>query len=190
MTASRMSNANHWQYINPHCPTLVDPRLGISKQMEWSNPNSTITPWTGIEPDNYNYAMFDLRPHELEFIQDQCWYRIDMIIRRKQVKGWFSVYHTLDNVAFNRAILKIQPQAVWRHPKPTPVRIRKTLMQKEMRANTGATNLTTEERLWQMGYFNVYKHKYLDDEAYLKVVGTPRGIALNPVHEELDYDEF
>lgn len=187
MTASRMSNASNWQYIDPHCPILVDPRLAISKHMAWANPNNATTPYNGIEPDNYNYAIFDTQPHDLE-IEHQCWYKIDTVVRRKQIQGWMSVYYTDNNIAFNQAVIKIQPQAHWRHPKPHPIRNHKTLLQREVRLN--GPSLTTEERLWQMGYFNVYKHKYLDDEAYLKVVGTPRGIALNPVHEELDYDEF
>ena len=163
MTASRMSNASNWQYIDPHCPTLIDPRLAISKQMAWANPNNPVTPYNGIEPDNYNYAIFDLRPHDLDFVELQCWHKIDTTIRRKPVKGWFSVFYTDNKQAFNEAIIKIQPQAYWHHTKPHPIRNRKTLLQREVRLN--GPSLTTEERLWQMGYFNFSKNKNLDKKA-------------------------
>jgi len=179
--------ANYWQYVDNFCPALPDPRLPISQQMQWVNPNSTITPWTGVEPDNYNYAIFDTRPHDLDFIQDQCFYKIDMTHRRKRIQGWMSVYVTEEHEKFNQVAPQLKPIAYWRSKTAKPYRTRRTIMQRELRANTAAGSITTEERLWQMGFFDVYKHKYLDDESYLKVVGVPRGIAQDLLYEHGDY---
>jgi len=49
--------------------------------------------------------------------------------------------------------------------------------------------LTTEERLYQQGYYEKFKNKYFDDEKFLQVVGKPRGFVLNPQLEVEDYDE-
>lgn len=175
-----------WHYVYNFCPTLPDPRLPVSQHMQWQNPNSDVTPWTGVEPDNYNYAIFDTKWHDLKFVEDQCFYEIDMTFRNKHIKGWISMYITEEHEVFNQSVATMRPNAYWVNKKPKAIRTRKTMMEKELRANFPAGKITTEERLWQMGYFNVYKHKYLDDESYLKVVGVPRSIAQDLLYEHGD----
>lgn len=185
-------NSTYWQYIDQNCPTIVDPRVQITRQMDWLKPDKE-THWTGVEPDNYNYAIFDNQAHDIKFIENQCWYKIDTIFIRKKIQGWISVY-IIDNkedvFLFNREILRLQPRAVWRYDKAHSIRPKKTLLRRERQRGKGCeSNLTTEERLYQMGYYEKLVTKYYDDEALFKVMGSPRGIVQIPIPEELDYDE-
>jgi hypothetical protein len=92
---------------------------------------------------------------------------------------------------FNREILKIQPQAVWRYDRAKLIRSKRTELQREkFHPKSKVGFLTTEERLYQQGYYEKLKNKYFDDERFLKVVGQPRGLVLNPEPEVLDYDGF
>jgi hypothetical protein len=186
-------NSLYWQYIDNNCPPLPDPRITITRYISWQIPTD-ISLYTGVEPDNYNFCIFDVKPHDFKFIQHQCWYKIDQKIKRKHITGWFSLYiaeERLQTILFNREILKIQPWAVWRYPKARPIRTKRTELQREkfhIKKDTGL--LTTEERLYQQGYYENFKNKYFDDEKFLKVVGTPRGCVQSPEPEVLDYDGF
>ena len=186
-------NSLYWQYINTDCPPLPDPRIAVTRHMAWQMPTD-ISLYIGVEPDNYNFCIFDSKPYDLKFIKHQCWYKVDYVTRKKRICGWFSLYvaeERLQSILFNREILKIQPQAVWRYPKAKLIRPKRTELQREkfhVKKETGY--LTTEERLYQQGYYEKLKTKYFDDEALFKVVGRPRGIVQSPVQEELDYDGF
>jgi hypothetical protein len=187
-----LHNHLYWQYIDNTCPTLADPRMPVTRHIAWQLP-TTVTMYSGAEPDNYNFAIFDTRPHDLKFIQHQCWYKVDQLINRKRVQGWMGLYvaeERLQSILFNREILKIQPRAVWRYNKAKLIRTKRTELQREKlhyKKETGY--LTTEERLYQQGYYEKFKNKYFDDEKFLRVVGKPRGFVLNPEPEALDYDE-
>jgi len=119
---------------------------------------------------------------------------LDQNIKRQRVIGWFSLYvaeERLQSILFNREILKIQPQAVWRYPRAKPIRPKRTQLQRErFHVKKEAGYLTTEERLYQQGYYEKFRTKYFDDEALFKVVGMPRGIVQNPEPEALDCDGF
>lgn len=181
---------SHWQYIDKNCPTLLDPRLKIVQQTNWQSTNKE-TSLFGIEPNNYNFAIYDNRPHDIKFIKDQCWYKIDQIFRRDKIKGWISVYVIQDRdltIRFNQEIIKIQPRAVWRYDKFKPVKPRRPLLERENAHKPRSdTNFNTEERLWQLGYFEKLQNKYFyDNDRFVEVVGTPRGAVLNPIYQEDD----
>jgi len=186
-------NTQYWQYINDNCPPLPDPRIQVTRHIAWQMPTD-LSLYTGVEPDNYNFGIFDSKPYDLKFIQNQCWYKIDQNIKRKRIHGWFSLYvaeERLQSILFNREILKIQPQAVWRYPRAKLIRTKRTELQRErfhVKKETGF--LTTEERLYQQGYYEKFRTKYFDDEQFLKVVGRPRGCVQNPEPEVLDSDGF
>lgn len=183
---------SYWQYIDQNCPQLFDPRVNISQHMAWILP-SGVSNYRGAEPDNYNFAVFDQQPRELKFIKEQCWYKVNQTHRRIRITGWMSVYVadcTEAATLFNREILKIQPQAVWRFPRAKPMRIKRTLIDREnIFRPKSDTNFTTEERLWQMGYYENLQNKYFNgDERFIKVVGTPRGCVLN-YQQEVDNEK-
>jgi hypothetical protein len=183
----------YWQYIKDDSLELPDPRIIITRHIAWQMP-ADLSLYSGAEPDNYNFCIFDTKPYDLKFIQHQCWYKVDYTIKRQQITGWFSLYvaeERLQSILFNREILKIQPTAVWRYPRAKLLRPKKTQLQREkFHHNSKGGILTTEERLYQQGYYENFKNKYFDDERFLKVVGTPRGAVLNPEPEVLDYDGF
>jgi hypothetical protein len=181
----------YWQYIDSKLDSLTDPRLPITKHIQWTLPVGPTT-YSGAEPDNYNLAIYDHKPHDFKFIEHQCFYLVDKIVNRRKFLGWISLYvaeERLQTILFNREIIKLQPQAVWRFDRAKPIRSKKTQLQREkFHHNSKIGILTTEERLYQQGYYEKLKNKYFDDEKFLKVVGTPRGCVLNPEPEVLDYD--
>jgi hypothetical protein len=183
--------SRNWQYIDTQVSGLVDPRLVITKHLDWTMTSCPDTTWTGCEPDNYNFAIYDTKPHDLMFIQHQCFYYLDKTINTRKYKGWMSLYvaeEKLHAVLFNREILKLQPQAVWRYATAKPIRPRRPLLNRENNYSNRST-FTTEERLFQQGYYEKFKSKYFDDEKLLKVVGTPRGAVLDYQPEVDSYDD-
>jgi hypothetical protein len=167
-----------WQFIDNSINRLPDPRVSIAVVSGWIPLKSDNRQSTGVEPDNFNFAVFDDKPHDLKFIQHSAFYRN----QHHGVSGWFSVYvaeERLQSVLFNREMLKIQPQAVWRYKKAKPVRPYIPLLQKEVHGPNKHV-MTADERLWQQGYYTNFQHKYFDgDERFLKVVGKPRGFVLD-----------
>lgn len=180
-----ISAQSAWKYIDTTQAKLPDPRIEIARHIDWIVPtNRGGTTWLGIEPDNYNFAIFDTQPHDLKFMMHQCFYRLDRIFLRQKLQGWVSVYvaeERLQTILFNREMLKIQPRAVWRYPHAKLVREKRPLLEREHGySNRAADNFNTEERLYQQGYYEKLQRKYFDgDEKFIKVVGTPRGCVLN-----------
>ena len=183
----------YWKFIDPELSLLCDPRIAITRHLEWTNLSRKDSTWSGPEPDNYNFAIFDQRPHDLKFIKDQVWYKIDDMYRRTPITGWMSVYYIPEpeqQTEFRRAIIRLQPQAFWYNAKSQPLRTKRKLLERENHHKSRSdTNFNTEERLWQMGYFENLKLKYFDgDERFIKVLGTPRGVVLN-YQPEVDSNE-
>ena len=187
----------YWKFIDQNLTCLCDPRTNLTRQIEWTNFSKKGTLWNGAEPDNYNFAIFDQQPHDLEFVKDQVFYKINETFRRNKITGWMNLYYIPEQeqqVQFRRAILKIQPQAFWYNPRAPLMRPKRTLLEREnCYKERSATNFTTEERLWQMGYFENLERKYFDgDEKFINVVGNPRGAVLNyqpEVDSIVDYYE-
>lgn len=184
------TSSSAWKYIDTTQAKLPDPRIEIARHMAWVVPaNRQGTPWLGVEPDNYNFAVFDTRPHDLKFMVHQCFYYLDRPFLRQRIQGWVSMYvaeERLQSILFNREMLKIQPKAVWRYAHAKLIREKRPLLEREpVYSNRAVDNFTTEERLYQQGYYEKLKNKYFNgDEKFIKVVGTPRGSVLNYVPEE------
>lgn len=173
----KFKHHSSWQFIDNSIDRLPDPRVSVASLIGWLPFNRNNRQHPGAEPDNYNFAIFDSRPHDLKFIQNSVFYSS----QHPSITGWFSLYvaeESLQAVLFNREILKIQPQAVWRYDKAQPVRPITPLLQ--LSASVNRQTMTPEERLWQQGYYENLQRKYFDgDERFIKVVGKPRGLALN-----------
>jgi hypothetical protein len=186
----------YWKIFDLKIKQIIDPRTELTYHVGWTNPGSKPSLWSGPEPDNYNFAIFDHRPHELKFIKDQVWYKLNQIYRRTKLNGWMSLYYTDDpelHAEIKRSIIRIQPRAFWQHPKPIPMRRKRTMMEREnVYKPRSSTNFTTEERLWQLGYYENFKVKYFgDSERFAGSVGTPRGAVLNPyyLNDDMDYTD-
>ena len=177
-----------WQFIDTSIDRLPDPRVSIAVLTAWAPLKSDNRQSMGVEPDNYNFAIYDDKPLDLKFIQNSVFYKSN----HPGLTGWFSLYVVEEKsqaTLFNQAVLKIQPQAVWRYSRAKPVRPYKPLLQKDI-SGPNKNYMTAEERLWQQGYYEKFQHKYFDgDERFIKVVGKPRGFVLE-VHplDELHSD--
>lgn len=188
----------HWQYIGGKITELIDPRMAVTKHMQWVAPwaKSGLTTWTGVEPDNYNLAICDYKPHDLKFIENSVFYRREKMQDKKKQQYWISLYigiERLQVILFNQAVIAQQPYAFWKHPTAKLIRGKRKLINKESYhvKSTAKNNFSTEERLYQMGYYHKFKDKYFDEEKFFRIVGTPRASVLN-YQPEVDnqYDEF
>jgi hypothetical protein len=178
-----------WQFIDTTINRLPDPRVSIAVLSAWTPLKTDNRQSVGVEPDNYNFAVFDSQAHDLKFIENSVFYKS----HHQGISGWFSLYvaeERLQATLFNREMLKIQPQAVWRYSRAKPIRPIKPLLQKDANG-ANKHNMTAEERLWQQGYYTNLQHKYFDgDEKFIKVVGKPRGLVLDhqpEVDDQTDY---
>ena len=188
----------YWQYISKEITELIDPRVHVTKHMDWVTPwaKNGLTTWTGVEPDNYNLAICDYKPHDLKFIENSVFFRREKMQDKKQREYWISLYIGLERlqvILFNRAVIAQQPYAFWKHPNARLIREKRKLINRENYHvnSTASDNFSTEERLYQMGYYNKFKDKYFDEEKFFRIVGTPRASVLN-YQPEVDnqYDEF
>jgi hypothetical protein len=117
-------------------------------------------------------------------MEHQCFYQLDTVFLRQRLQGWFSVYvatERLQTILFNREMLKIQPKAVWRYAHAKLIREKRVMLNREQGySNRADDNFSTEERLYQMGYYEKLKNKYFSsEEKFIAVVGRPRGAVLN-----------
>lgn len=158
-------------YYSPEYPgvkTLPDPRVPIARLLQWNRSSTGDTLYTTPEPDNYNRAVFNRRPIECKFIEDQVIYRSDVH------RGWFTV-------------LWVQPEqmqefdawagenclALWRHGKPAAIKTQRKLLAR----NEYYKDLSTNERLLTMGYYKNLAVKYFegDTDIVKSLIGEPRG---------------
>ena len=179
-----------WQFIDSTVNRLPDPRVSIAVLSAWTPLKTDNRQNNGVEPDNYNFAVYDLKPHDLKFIENSVFYKSN----HQGLTGWFSLYIAEEKsqaTLFNQAMIKLQPKAVWRYSRARPIRPVKTLLPKERDQKIRTQGLTIEERLWQTGYYANLQHKYFDgDEKFIKVVGEPRGLVLNHQPEVDDYSDY
>jgi hypothetical protein len=132
---------------------LPDPRLAIARQLYWSKSCNEYTDYTQPEPDNYNRAVYDTKRHFCEFIEDQVFY---YDLRRR---AWISVYYVPQHLftEWQTWCDLRDPPAWWRQHKPVKLRQKKTVLY--TRANISQKEITDNERLYSLGYFDTLKDK-------------------------------
>ena len=179
-----------WQFIDSTVNRLPDPRVSIAVLSAWTPLKTDNRQNNGVEPDNYNFAVYDDKPHDLKFIENSVFYKSN----HQGLTGWFSLYVAEERsqaTLFNQAMIKLQPKAVWRYSRAKPIRPVKTILPRERDQRIRTPGLTAEERLWQQGYFTNLQHKYFDgDEKFIKVVGEPRGFVLDLQPEVDDHSDY
>ena len=156
-----------------------DPRVAIARHMEWQ-PNynyNALVVWHGIEPVNFNHALFGARPLECKFIQDS------VIYKDTKTSKWWSVFLVPDNLEERFELwLKEQPIDIhWFASKRTRIRARQGLLY-----NTKNADINTNERLFQMGYYAKLGSKYFtdtDDTMLLDRLGPIRDCVLDGPEE-------
>lgn len=133
-----------------------DPRVAIARHMCWQpnyNPTSLAT-WSIPEPVNYNRAVRAAKPIECKFIENSIFYRDE------RTGSWWSVYYLLDPVKdqFEEWVKLQDIEIYWFNSKTPRVREQQRLM--FSRANS---DITDNERLFQMGYYETFGSKYFAD---------------------------
>lgn len=151
-----------------------DPRFPIAYHIGWTRPTQKLeTDWSTPEPDNYNRAILARKPIECEFVRDAVYY-FDA-----ERSAWWTVYcvpkDQLDQ--FDQWVQEQDYQLRWYQPHPAATRCRKGLLYNRK----NGSEMTTEERLYTMGYYAKLSSKYFsdDDRKLLERLGPVRTELLN-----------
>jgi len=157
---------------------LPDPRILIARHIGWKKLHSPETEYSIPEPDNYNRAILAHIPIDCSIIKDQVFY--------KYKDSWVTLlYVPLEQCSqVDNWIRQCRPMAVWCHLKPPKIKPQRGMLW--ARENISDNNMTDNERLYTMGYFEDFKVKYFNDDAtYVdSLLGSARAILKNYVPEE------
>ena len=174
----------YWTYHSEYkgSKDFIDPRVPLAKHTGWKKVHGEYTDYPTPEPDNYNRAIVTNEPVECLLIKDQIIY-FDLHRRH-----WITLMYVPDD-KLNDVDIWIKccnKQAVWCHLKPPQINKKRTLLW--TRDNISDTNMTDNERLYTLGYYEKLKVKYFnDDTAYVdSLLGNARAILSNPIPLELD----
>ena len=158
---------------NPHnipIPAYKDPRVPIARHIDWVKTYSKEPVFTSPEPDNYNRACYAKNRMECKFIKDQVFYR-DLTTDNT----WWTVYYVPESQQheFDCWIMNQNYLLVWRMEKT--VKLRGPIPLLYARKNT---DITENERLFQMGYYAKLGSKYFseDDTMLLERLGPARAV--------------
>jgi hypothetical protein len=143
---------NKDKWVVPRTKTYDDPRLAIAKHIGWNKPLGNETDYTTPEPDHYNYAVFNARPWECPFLEDQVFYK------DKKLNGWWSVYYVPES--------QRDEFLTWADPRPfdicwTPMRVTRMRTRRPLLyAKTHSVEQTIHERLYTMGYYDELQNEF------------------------------
>ena len=157
---------------------LPDPRIQLARQIGWKKAHGVETEYHTPEPDNYNRAVLAHIPIDCSIIEDQVFY--------KYKDSWISLMYVPPEQCnqIDSWIRQCRPMAVWCHLKPPRIKPQRGMLW--VRDNISDKNMTDNERLYTMGYFEDLKIKYFNDDAdYVdSLLGSARAILKNYVPEE------
>jgi hypothetical protein len=151
----------------------ADPRFPIAQHINWTRPTGTITAYSGLEPDNYNYCVLAKSPMECDFIKDHVFYR------DQTTSNWWTAYY-VPKKQWNQFIKWIEDQDCicrWYHTKPAALRHKKGLLYN--RANT--PEFSFDEVLFTQGYYAKLNDKLFsdNDKILLDRMGPVRAEVIN-----------
>jgi len=178
----------YWTYHNEYSGTkdFIDPRIPLVRHTGWKKTASEFTEYPLPEPDNYNRAMVTNTPVECLLIEDQ------VIYFDQHRSHWITLMYVPEE-QINDVDIWIKccnKSAVWCHLKPPAVKKQRALLW--TRDNISDTNMTDNERLYTLGYYDELKIKYFnDDTEYVdSLLGNARAILNDPIPEELDDTDY
>lgn len=175
----------YWTYSPEYSgnKTFVDPRIAIARLIGWEKYTGPDTVWPTPEPDNFNAAIFTLRPCECKFIKDQ------VIYYDSYRAGWMTVMLVLEDQIQDYAqwLNDQKPLAHWNYSKSAPLRPRKNFLR--LRGEVDPTkDMTLNERLYTMGYFEIFERKYCENTTIVSSrLGLPRGNLKDLIQEESSF---
>lgn len=133
----------------------IDPRSAIVKHIGWT-PNTishgAITEWRTPEPINYNRAVVADRPLDCEFVRDGVFFRDE------ETGKWWSVFLVPreQSIQFKHWADQQPIDFFWYHSRPPALRQGKKLLFN----NKKAVDITVNERLYQLDYYQKFAVKY------------------------------
>lgn len=146
----------------------ADPRFPIAKHIGWSRPGGYETDYHVPEPDNYSRAVMARHRVECKFIEDHVFYR-DL-----ERQAWWTVFYVPPSMNKEFDLWLDQQDYIirWYQNKPAAQRQRKGFLY----ARLNSTEITDNERLYTMGYYNKFAEKHLkdDDSVLLDRLGQAR----------------
>lgn len=178
----------YWSYCYgfSQVKDFPDPRIPVARHTGWKKTTTEFTDYPTPEPDNYNRAIFTVKPQECPLIEDQ------VIYYDRVRNGWITLMYVPPNQIkdIDAWIYRSKKIAVWCHLKPPKVKPNRTLLW--TRNNVSDNAMTDNERLYTMGYFETFKVKYFSDDAtYVdSLLGEARASLEDLVPEEQDYTDY
>lgn len=161
---------------------FADPRLAIARHTGWKKSHGVETEYPTPEPDNYNRAIFAHFPVDCKIVEDQVFYY------DKIKQGWITVMYVPEELEtqVDSWIRQCRPMAVWCHLKAPRVKPQRGMLW--TRGNISDRNMTDNERLYTMGYFETLKVKYFNEDTnYVdSLLGQARAILKDPWPEVED----
>lgn len=156
---------------------MVDPRIAITRQIGWIRPTAYETEYSVPEPDDYNFAIYAQKPVDCTLLEDQVFYK------KLDTNMWWSVYYVPDNkkAEFLRWMELQDIGAYWSSNRSSTFRKRRPMLY----TRKNKPELTTEERLYAMGYYTNLAAKYFseDDTMLLERLGPARAEIWNDFSE-------
>jgi hypothetical protein len=152
------------KWVVPRTINIVDPRLALAKHIGWNRPVGNETEYSLPEPDDFNYAVYDDKPHDCMLIENQVFYK------DKKSLGWWTLYYVPEELLqdFFTWANPIDFKICWIPQRPSKMRRRRPLLHTRM----CAPEQTPYERLYTMGYYDELQNEF--DIDITETLGKPR----------------
>lgn len=164
------------RYANlTHLHSLPDPRLPLSRHIDWINPGQSDTPWSFPEPDNINHAVISDRYHFIPFLKNQIWYK-DVYLN-----AWVSLYYVpLDQLLiYEDYIQELPAWATWCSRREQKPRRQLSLIERDIKKCMGIRQRiqhTLDERLCELGHTERLTALGVSKEYQEQRIGIPRNL--------------
>lgn len=180
---------NAWKFTEGYEPKhqFIDPRLAVVKHTEWTaQAKDGKTMHSLPEPDNYNFAIFTLLPHDIHDVKYQCWYR------DKRRGGWFNLYviQTVEEAnAIHRWLQNNTWLAYWDWSISPKLRTKMPRIENDNRRmfRKIKSEYTFDELLYVQGYYDKLVERGVSEIFLQQYTGTVIGLdVVNHEEPELD----
>jgi hypothetical protein len=150
----------------PRTRTFPDPRIAIAHHIGWERPLGNDTDFHVPEPDNFNYAVKADKPMECPHVDFHVFYK------NPDGTWWTTYLVTAQNKDdFLDWADPIDFKLCWFNKRSPKLRTKKPMLW----ARKAAQELTLNERLYTMGYYEKFSSKYVDDSG--EILSSRMGIA-------------
>lgn len=169
-----------------HLHSLPDPRIVLSKHIDWQYPGATDTNWSFPEPDNINHAVLADRYHFIPFLKNQIWYK------DQYLNAWISLYSVplAQLIEYENYLQQLPVWATWRSRREQQPRQLLTWIERDIKNCMGVRQklqVTLDERLYALGQIERLTDLGASKEYLDQRIGVPRNLTTEV--EEVTEDE-